>query len=231
LHRLGATKQAQLLRVKAAEMRSILEWYRDGGPFIAPLLVVTGVALALLVERISYIVVRSKIHARPFIERVITLARTGKVDEALKLCAEHQSLLPDVGIIILRSRSADAAGLLNVAEAAELTVVPALTRRIGWLRTLAWIIVLLGVLGAIANLHAALIQAPVGADASRALREGIAYALRPLGAGVLGALPLVAGHAFLVNETEKLVAELEEFSVRLVNALVDRPDVRLGHRT
>jgi biopolymer transport protein ExbB/TolQ len=60
---------------------------------------------------------------------------------------------------------------------------------------------------------------------------GVAYALRPLGAGVLGAVPLVAGYAYLRYEAEKIVGYLEEFSARLVNALVDRPDVRLGHRS
>jgi hypothetical protein len=47
---------------------------------------------------------------------------------------------------------------------------------------------------------------------------------------VLTAIPLLLGHAFAVSESRKLSAQLDEFSVRLVNALVDRPDVRLGHR-
>jgi hypothetical protein len=34
-----------------------------------------------------------------------------------------------------------------------------------------------------------------------------------------------------VSESQKLAAQLDEFSMRLVNALIDRPDVRLGHRS
>jgi len=41
---------------------------------------------------------------------------------------------------------------------------------------------------------------------------------------------LVIGRAYLVSQAEALTEQLHEFSARLVNALLDRPDVRLGHR-
>jgi biopolymer transport protein ExbB/TolQ len=157
--------------------------------------------------------------------------RADKLDEALTLCAEHQSALPDLGLILLRSGSRDERDLLNVAEASSLTAIPDLTRRLAWLPTFAIVGVLLGLLGAIANLHDALMQSAHATTETRAgLLTGIAYALRPLGAGVLSALPFVVGHAYLVNESQAIVSQLEEFSARLVNALTDRPDVRLGHR-
>jgi biopolymer transport protein ExbB/TolQ len=119
---------------------------------------------------------------------------------------------------------------MTVAEAAILTVVPSLSRRIAWLPMLANIATLLGILGAIANLHNAFADSVNVIAPTRALLEGVAYALRPLGVGVLTAIPLVAGHALLVHDAERLTDELEEFSTRLVNALIQRPDVRLGHR-
>lgn len=205
-------------------MDSILTWYRDGGPFIVPL-IVTGVAgLALLVERVAHIAVRSRIHARPFMERVISLTRAGKRDEALALCVEHQAALPDVGIVILRNENADAEALYHVAHAAALAVLPTLTRRIQWLTALAWISVMLGVLGSLANLHDAL------GRAGATMVSAAPYAIRPLAVGLLTAIPLVAGHAWLAATAEKLSGQLEEFSVRLINALTDLPDVRLGHR-
>ena len=204
-------------------MRTILIWYQSGGPFIVPLLLLGAASLILLAERTVALVIRSKIHARPFMEKVISLVRGGKLEEALQLCADHQAALPDLGLVILRSRTRDEADLLSVAQSATMTMIPELSRRLAWLPSLAIVAVLLGLLGAVTNLH----QALSGADA---LSVGIAYALRPLGAGLLTAIPLVAGHAYLVSESKKLAGQLDEFSVRLVNALVDRPDVRLGHR-
>ena len=226
----SATKQTAAA-LSYTYMGTILTWYQSGGPFIVPLLVVDVVGLVVLIERFNNIVLRSKINARPFIERVISLVRADKLDEALTLCAEHQSTLPDLGLILLRSGSRDEQDLLHVAEASSLTVIPDLTRRLAWLPTFAIVAMLFGLLGAIANLHDALIQSAHAATETRgALLEGIAYGLRPLGAGVLSAIPFVVGHAYLVNESQAIVGQLEEFSARLVNALIDRPDVRLGHR-
>ena len=225
-----ATKQAQLLRYTQPQMQNILIWYRNGGPFMVPLLLVAVAGLAVLFERFSYIVLRSKINARPFIEQVISLVRAGKIDDALKLCAEHQSTLPDLGLVILRSRSRDENDLVNLAEASSLSMVPGITRRLTWLPTIAKVAILLGILGGIANLHEALTQT-AGPLSNDAFVAGIAYALRPLGAGIATAIPLVLGHTFLSNEAQHIVGLLEEFTARLVNALIDRPDVRLGHRT
>ena len=206
-------------------MRSILHWYQHGGPFIWPLGLVGILGVALLIERVSYLVVRSKIHARAFMERVISLVRAGKLDEALQLCAEHQSALPDLGLVILRSRDRDETDLQNVAEAALLNIVPSLTRRLSWMPTLANLAVLLGILGAIANLHDGLTL-----GTPETLSSTVASALRPLGVGVLTSIPLVAGHSWLTGEATTLVTQLNEFSARLINALIQRPDVRLGHR-
>ena len=204
-------------------MRTILQWYQHGGPFIWPLALVGVLGLVLLIERVGYIVIRSKIHARPFMEQVITLVRAGKLDEALAVCADHQSVLPDLGLVVLRSRDRNEADLQNVADAAMLSIVPSLTRRVTWMPMLANLAVLLGILGAIANLHDGL---ATGASVTAA----VVTALRPLGVGVLTAIPLIVGHSWLAGEAAKLVAQLEEFSARLINALIQRPDVRLGHR-
>jgi len=166
-------------------------------------------------------VLRARIRARPFMERVISLARTGRTDEALALCAEHRSTLPDLGLVLLRSRASDEQSLRAIAQAARLTAAPALSRRLRWLTILASLSLLLGGLGAIANLHDTL-----GGDVAQSAR----YALRPLGAGLLAAIPLIIGHQVLHSQARATLELLEEFSARLVNALLQRPDVRLGHR-
>lgn len=213
-------------------MRTILQWYQGGGPFIVPLLVVGLAGLVVLAERFSRIVLQTRINARPFVERVISLARANKIDEALALCAEHRSVIPDLGLVILRSRSDNEGDLLHVAEAAALTMVPKLTRRLAWLPVLATVAILLGVLGAVANLHDGLADVARGAVVGdvAGIPGAVIFSLRPLGVGVLTAIPLLAGHAWLQGEAQDLIGKLEEFSARLVNALIDRPDVRLGHR-
>ena len=48
------------------------------------------------------------------------------------------------------------------------------------------------------------------------------------GLGVAAILTLARG--YLMSQAEFITEEVREFSARLINALIDRPDVRLGHR-
>ena len=213
-------------------MTGILEWYRNGGPIMHFILAVGIIGLAVFLERFYVIVVKAKINGRAFIERIIQLVRSGKAEDAIKLCAQSKAALPDMGLLILRSRSRDEADLQNVADAAALAVIPRLTRRLQYLPMLANVATLLGLLGTIFGLREAFQSVSMAAAAQRSeqLASGIAIALNATGFGLLTAVPLSVAHAYLVSQAETIIEQIDEFSVRLINALIDRPDVRLGHR-
>jgi len=178
------------------------------------------------------IVLRSKINGRTFIERVIQLVRAGRIEDAIKLCGQSNAVLPDMGLLILRSRSRDEADLQNVADAAALSVLPRLTRRLHYLPMLANVATLIGLLGTIYGLRGAFaaVGTAAAAERSAALAAGIAIALNATGFGLFTAIPLTVAHAYLVSQAEGIIEQVDEFQVRLINALIDRPDVRLGHR-
>ena len=213
-------------------MDTVVNWYRSGGFMMHLILLVGVIGLAVFLERFYMIVMRSKVNGRAFIERIIQLVRAGKVDDAIKLCAQSKAALPDMGLLILRSRSRDEADLQNVADAAALSVIPRLTRRLHYLPMLANVATLLGLLGTILGLQEAFraIGAADAASRAEALSRGIAVALNTTAFGLLVAVPLSAAHAYLVSQAETIIEQVDEFSVRLINALIDRPDVRLGHR-
>jgi biopolymer transport protein ExbB len=209
------------------DMSTTLGWYREGGPIMLFILLVGVAGLAILVERIYVIVFRSKNNGRVFIERIIQLVRAGKVEDAIKACTATTAALPDMGLLILRSRSRDESDLHNVANTAALAVLPKLTHRLQYLPTLAIASVLLGLLGTTLGFRAALI-ASAGSNVSASL--GFGHALTPTAFGLIVAAMLTLGRGYLVNQSESITEEIREFSARLINALIDRPDVRLGHR-
>ncbi|MDQ6827548.1 MAG: MotA/TolQ/ExbB proton channel family protein [Gemmatimonadota bacterium] len=213
-------------------MGTLLDYFRNGGFIMYFILADAVIGLAVFLERFYTIVIRSKINGRAFIERVIQLVRAGKVEDAIKLCTQSQAVLPDMGLLILRSRSRDEADLQNVADAAALSVLPRLTRRLHYLPMLANVATLLGLLGTIFGLRAAFAAVALASAAERSseLARGIAIALNATGFGLLVAVPLSVAHAYLVSQAETIIEQVDEFSVRLINALIDRPDVRLGHR-
>src|SRR5918992_1859624 len=160
-------------------LSNLVEYYRSGGPVMNAILLVAVIGLAVFLERFYTIVIRSKINGRAFIERVIQLVRAGKVDDAIKLCAQSKAALPDMGLLILRSRTRDEADLQNVADAAALSVIPRLTRRLQYLPMLANVSTLLGLLGTIFGLREAFasVEGATATERSAGLASGIAIAL------------------------------------------------------
>jgi biopolymer transport protein ExbB len=209
-----------------------MERFADGGAIVV-LIVLIGIAgLGLLVERLYVVLVKSRTNGRHFIERVIQLVRGGRVDEALSLCAQSSATLPDVGLVILRAGTRDESDLVNVAEAASRSLVPRITQRLSYLPVLANAALLLGILGGLMELRDAFAigEAAGAEERAAAIFGGVALALDVVVLGFLVALPLWLGHGFLRSQAERLIEEVEEFSTRLINVLIDRPDVRLGHR-
>ncbi len=196
-------------------MQTAVEWYAAGGPVMHYILAIAVVGLAVAVERLYVVVVRAKTNARLFIERVISLVRAGKVEEAIRVCASSRTAVADVALLLLRSRTHDEEELENVAHAAELSVTPRLTKRLRYLPSLGAVAVLLGVA---ASLHALGEGVPLG------------ISLRATEFALVVAAALVLVNAYLESQAESIVEQMDELSVRLINALIDRPDVRLGHR-
>ena len=209
-------------------MTTARQWFREGGAVMWLIAAVGAIGIAVLVERVFVILLRAKNNGRAFIERIIKLVRGSKMEEAIKQCAESKAVLSDMGLLILRSRSRDEAELRTLAQAASLALEPILKRRLQYLSTTALAAVMLGALGAMLRVHDALFAA--GAGSSVPLSAGLARAFAPPAFGLAIATLLVIGRAYLVSQAEALTEQLHEFSARLVNALLDRPDVRLGHR-
>jgi biopolymer transport protein ExbB/TolQ len=210
-----------------------LGWYQEGGPTMLLIALVAAAGLIVLAERIYVIVLRSKNNGRAFIERTIQLVRVGKIDDAIKECVGSKAALPDIGLLILRSRSGDAVALQNIADAAVLTVLPKLTRRLQYLSALAAAATMLGAIGLFAGIHDSLISPPIFpslgvATANRA--SALAAACIPPMFGLAVAIVLLLGRAYLVSQSEAITEQIREYAARLINALLDRPDVRLGHR-
>ena len=203
------------------------EWFQGGGPIVSLIWIVAGLGGLLVFDRVYIIVARSGFNGRPFIERVIQLVRSGKTDEAIKLCTTKRTILSDIGLLVLRTRTREEIDLQHVAEAATLSLVPRLHRRIHYFGVLATMSAALGVLGFLDGLRLAFEHQ---AASGGAIAAGVAAALRAPEVGVAVATVLIMAQGFFTASADQIVEQVDELAARLVNALIDRPDVRLGHR-
>lgn len=202
-------------------MSTLLEYYRAGGPVMHAILAVGVLGLAVFFERVYVITTNSRGSDRSFIDKVVGLARTGKVDEAAKLCAEHKTALTYIGELVLKSPSRAEADLQNAADAASVAALPSLTRRLHYLPMLANVATLVGLLGTIFGLREAFSSVALVSAAERSgrLAGGIAIALNATGFGLIVAIPLSLAHGWLTSRAELLIERADEFSVKLINAL------------
>lgn len=201
-------------------MRLILAAF-DAAPLTTVSLALLAVFGAAVAADRAFVVARSRLsgHGRPFIERLVALVQAGSIDEALSACSHTRAILPDIGLIVLRTRLRDEGDLEAVTEAAVRSTTPKLSRRLRYLPAIATTAALTGAGGSAASL------------AARPAGTAMPWeALAPLALGLLVAAPIVLAHAFLANQIDAILAQVSEFARRLANALLDRPDVRLGHR-
>ena len=183
------------------------EWFRAPGPIGNLIWLVAGLGLLLIFDRLYVIVARAGFNARPFIERIIQLVRAGKNDEAIKLCSTSRTVLSDVALLILRTRTKEEADLQNVAEAAALSLVPRLHRRIHFFRVLALTALALGAIGLLDGLRVAF-ERQVAAGGPSAML-GVAGALRAPEIGLSVAAILILAQGFFAGRAEQVVEQVD----------------------
>ncbi len=185
-------------------------------------------AVAIAVERGIYILHRSDINAEKFMAEIRKLVTAGKMEDAVNLCDRAKDrALPKVvasGLrAVLNKQQVDFRTIQNSVDEGMLEIIPKLQARTNYLAMLANIATLLGLLGTIYGLIIAFrsISAP-GIDASekaRLLAAGISTAMNTTLVGLSIAIPTVFVYTYLTNRTNKIIDEIDEHMVKLINLL------------
>ncbi len=210
------------------------EIFRNFSPDVAgylymwALMIAAVFAVAIMIERAIYILGRSDINAEKFMGEIRKLVTAGKLEDALDLCLRAKDrALPKVVASGLRSvvnkQQVDFRSIQNAVDEGMLEVIPKLQARTNYLAMLANIATLLGLLGTIYGLIIAFrsISAP-GIDASekaRLLAAGISTAMNTTLLGLFIAIPTIFAYTYLTNRTGKIIDEIDEHMVKLINLL------------
>lgn len=205
----------------------ILGFFRSGGVFMYPILLVLAVGLAIAIDRyvyLSYVNTRN----RSIWRRVLPLLENGRLEAARDVILHSNAALGR----ILRyglSRADRNAGRDEIQMAMEeglMEVVPRLEKRTHYLATLANVATLLGLLGTIIGLTDAFstVSASAPADKADLLSASISIAMNTTAFGLMVAIPLLLTHAFMQTKTTELVDMLEMATVRLSGLMGTAPE-------
>ncbi len=191
-------------------------------------ILVTGVfALAIIIERFVFLTSKSGFRSNQFIREILGMLQKDDVPSALKLCDNGKRMaLAGVVKAGLEEANTGAERIRNAIDESMLKVIPLLEKRTGYLAVIGNVATLLGLLGTVYGLimSFAAVGRP-GIDAaqkSELLASGIATAMNSTFTGLSVAITSIMIYAFLKAKTQKIIDELDEYSVRVLNALIEK---------
>ena len=203
----------------------VLNWlsskYEAGGFFMHPILGCLIIGLAFCIERL-WTLTRSKTNTKKFIVQVRRALGDGGIEQAKEVCANTRGPVASVFH----------AGLLRADEgldAAEKAIIAYGGIEMGFLeRGLIWISLfislapMLGFTGTVQGMIAAFDAIKEAAQISPAIvADGIAVALLTTLFGLVVAMILQVFYNYLVSRIDRLVGDMEEASIELIDALYE----------
>lgn len=195
------------------------ELFQKGGPVMYPIALCSIIALAIFLERLwTYRGARRQVHE--LVRTVEPLVARQAHDEALIVCRRSASPLAPVFTAALRAAGRPRELVKAVTEESGQRQAVPLTRFLGLLSTIATLSPLLGLLGTVTGMIQCFnVIAAEGGGSPATLGSGISEALLTTAFGLIVAIPVILAHRFLSSRVERLVLEMEEASLRLVDLL------------
>ena len=164
---------------------------------------------------------------RAFVDRIRALVAKGKTNEALLLCEENGSSIALIMAAALRTyeQSTHRSEIKEAVEEVGAREVAHMDRNVEVVGTVATISPLLGLLGTVVGMIqvfkefvAAFASGQVGPDT---FAQGIWQALITTAYGLIVAIPMLLLYRFLQGRTGRIVGEMEEDAMGIVNLLED----------
>lgn len=184
-------------------------------------------AIAISIERFIFLNSKSLFKADVFVRNVIDYIEKDDVASSVKLLDRAKSkALSQVLQAGVEEISSGAERIRNAVDEATMRVIPQLEKRTSFLGTIGNIATLLGLMGTIYGLIIAF--AAVGkpgidpAEKSTLLAQGIAAAMNTTYLGLLIAIPCITLYTIFRNKTQSLIDQIDQYSLKLVNVLVER---------
>lgn len=195
--------------------------FEAGGGFMYPILASLALGLAFCFERL-WTLSRSKTNTKKFIVNVKRALDEGGIESAKELCANTRGPVASVFY----------AGLLRAdegLEAAEKAIIAYggiemgfLERNMIWVSTFITIAPMLGFTGTVQGMVEAFDSIKEAAQISPAVvADGISVALLTTLFGLVVAMILQVFYNYLISVIDRLVGDMEEASVELIDSLYE----------
>jgi biopolymer transport protein ExbB len=206
-------------------LQSVIHAFQVGGVWMAPIAIALGIAMGIVLERFIRLYLHYPIDGASFMFEVQKHILANDIDGAIRLCnGAGKAALPKIIKAGLQRASREESQIQNAIDAASLEMIPKLERRLNYLALIANIATLLGLLGTIGGLIKSFAAVAMADPAQRQaiLAAGIAEAMNATFFGLLTAIFTMIMHSILTNRATRLLEDIDEFGVKLLDLLSAR---------
>lgn len=212
-------------------LKGISEAFHEGGWGMWPILATSIVIIAIIVERSVYLF-KASVDKDKLLALLKSQVMSGNVQGAIKVCSGNPTPMTRIvqaGLMKFNKSDHEVQAAMDEAALREL---PKVNARTPYLAMLANFAVMAGLLGTISGMIKAFGSA-AGADASQKaaqLAAGISEALNCTAFGIAVSLVGLLGFSLLQGKTTKVVDDINEVTVQVVN-LVTSHRAQMGQPT
>lgn len=203
-----------------AAINPIANFFQSGGVFMWVILLIWGVGIAIALERF-FKLRKFDVDGPSFMNELQRHVLSNNIQGAISVCSGTIAMLPKVLKSGLKRSTQTPDQIQNAIDATALEVIPKVELRLNYLQLIANISTLCGLLGTILGLiqSFAAVAAADPAQKAELLATGISKAMNTTFLGLVSAITIMVVHAFLASKAEKIISEIDEFSVKLMDLL------------
>jgi biopolymer transport protein ExbB len=202
-------------------VQDFVRFVSEGGFFMYVILVVWTFAIAVAMERFKKLSFTFDVDGPSFMNELQRYILSNDIQGAIRVCSGSNAALPKVLKSGLKRANQSPEQVQNAIDATALEVIPKIELRLSYLQLAANLSTLIGLLGTIQGLIQSFsaVSAADPTQKAEVLARGIAVAMNTTAMGLLSAITIMMIHAFLHAKSEKIVNEIDEFSVKLQDLL------------
>lgn len=199
----------------------IADFIQSGGVFMWVIVIIWAVGIAISLERFMKLSFKFDVDGSSFMNELQRYILSNDIQGAIRVCSGSVAALPKVLKSGLKRASSNSEQIQNAIDATALEVIPKVELRLNYLQMIANISTLFGLLGTIQGLIQSFSAVASADPAQKAelLATGISKAMNTTFLGLLAAISIMMLHTFLSSKSEKIINEIDEFSVKLLDLL------------
>ena len=199
----------------------MVEYFVNGGPFMWPILISLIFGLGFSFERL-YSLLMSSVDSKQFFQEVSETLNTKGVESALELCENTRGPVASIFHAGLARKHRGVSEVEKAIQNAGPLEMAFLEKNMIWLNAVITIAPMIGFTGTVVGMIGAFDAIKAANDISPAVvAGGISQALLTTAFGLIVAMIIQTFQNLFVNRIDKLILDMEEYSVQLVDHLYE----------